>query len=983
MKQKAKLKGAILCAMLLSVTFFGGFVVAEGNEVESNVAMIEVRSGADQSLLDVYDVEIMEWYDNAVLARVDNDTLDLLEIAGFTVDTLPKRTTIYVKGYEFDFTEGEPDIPAALRVNDYEPGEKGLYIVHMIGPIAAGWRPTLEEMGVQVLNYMHNHAYRVRMTPELANEVSELYFVDWIGIYHPYYKIQPGLEAGIVEVMLLAESSEDSVTTVFETADILSFAEFATGEYYFRAHVISRDKLHQLANINDVSFLTRYTEPELFDEIATQLIGGGCWFFDDEDDDPSTPYRKHGDYGSYMNQIGYEGEGIIIAIADTGIGARAHDPPHDDFQERIIGRYSYDSTLGDFDGHGTHCAGSAAGNTYEGTEETIQHGYYAGQGSAPAAELYDIKVFTRTSEHGDLIYIGPDPYIYDILLKGSQGGAAVHSNSWRIGDGQGTYGTYSSQYDKGVRDFDMVVTVAAGNSGSNHQTITQPATGKNVITVGATLNSASSSAEYIWSSSSRGWTQDNRIKPDVMAPGVSVTSTWIDWEWDEGFEVPISYEYGYSTKSGTSMATPAVAGAAAVTMEWYEVNHGSNPSPAMVKALLINTANDLCNENGNTGPIPNRDEGWGIVDISKLERPLEDPVPFYLYDQEHVFDESGQIHEHLIIPDREGVPLKFSLVWTDKEAGNVGDDPTLMNDLNLEVIAPCGAVYRGNAFNMTGEGSVSDTGYTFPDVDTMTDFDRNEDGWDDTNNVENVYIPAEDVVIGNYTVRIRAKSITEDSVGLGLTNSQDYALAVYNAELGNVFPTVFNMRGHQHMVNYLEAYKLTNPSSYELNLESSTIQYSTDYVQGEEYTVLWGIRVFIRDVNGDETQLDPFYGPKAIVSRNSVGEGYQNALFSYYMGDIPVEDDDAIVVRVYSKIEGPQGGTLWTEQASFITDKLEEHLNGSTYIYQPNWNITYYTRYDQGISLGFPAQRHVTGTFYWGNMDKNSRVEGILFTQIT
>ncbi len=1010
--------------MLFVISLSIGGVASQDDCTGVEIVLVELDGIHELELLNSLNVEIIEYYDNHVLIEADGTVIEILESYGVYVDTLPKRTTIYAGGLEFDFTIGEPDIPASLRVDDYDPGVKGQYIVHMVGPIARGWRPTLEGKGVQVLNYMHNHAYRVQMTPELTSEVSELYFVDWVGIYHPYYKLQPGLETGTITAGLVSGASTSNIEKVLNTVTLRSFTELkGGGGYLVNAVASSKASLNELARIEDVDYIQKYVAPELYDEVATQIIGGGCWFFDDEYPhsggphrmgNPDIPYGLHGPFGSYMNQIDYTGDQVTIAVADSGLGdGYVYNAGHPDFGTTFFGRaiggnwwdnhpiegpgHSFSEGWSDMvyictydgfkytSGHGTHVAGSAAGHTYAGTQDTIPNmDYYIAQGSAPAAKLYAQRIFDWYGIAEDpngptfpwplyAVYVGPQN-IYEIVEEAATNStASIHTNSWGSNVG-GSYDGDASSYDKATRDFNMVITVAAGNEGPDDTSIGSPGTSKNVITVGSSQNyRVNTNPENISSFSSRGWAEDNRVKPDVVAPGEKVYSTVMIGGWE--------LTPDYSQMSGTSMATPAVAGAAAVTMQWYRVNHGGTPSPAMVKALLINTANDLCTENGNTGHIPNRDEGWGIVDISKLHRPFEDPVPFYLYDQEHVFDESGQVQEHLIIPDREGVPLKISLVWTDKEAGNVGSDPSLMNDLNFVVIAPCGAVYRGNAFNMTGE-DVSDTGFSFPDVDTMGVFDRNEDGWDDTNNVENVYIPAEDVVIGNYTVRIRAKSITEDSVGLGY-NSQDYALVVYNAELGYVFPTVFNMRGHEHTVNQLEAFKLTNPSSYELNLESSSIQYSTDFVMGEEYTVEWGIRVFIRDVNGDETErVDPGY---AAVSRNSIGEGYQNEFWSPpYIGDghIEVEEDDAIVIRVFARIIGPSGVVVpWTEQASFITDSLEGHLNGDTHIYKPYWNITYYTRYEHGISIGFPppGQRHIKGTFYWGNMDRNSCVEGVKF----
>ncbi|MBS3782029.1 MAG: S8 family serine peptidase, partial [Candidatus Thermoplasmatota archaeon] len=254
--------------------------------------------------------------------------------------------------------------------------------------------------------------------------------------------------------------------------------------------------------------------------------------------------------------------------------------------------------------------------------------------------------------------------------------------------------------------------------------------------------------------SSRGWTDDHRVKPDVVAPGEVVYSTHYDSN-DE-----------YDVKQGTSMATPAVSGAASVVVEWYEEQFGEKPSPAMVRALLINTAYDLDDGNGNTEPIPNRDEGWGMVNLPAL---MDAPSNFTLEDQNKSIT-TGEENEYTINYEDPSEPLKITLTWTDKEA-QAGDTWTLKNDLNLEVISPSGDKYKGNAF---------ENGWTQPNTDTLSDFDTDDKGWDDVNNVENVYIPSGELETGNYTVRVIGKNVPADANNDGCAN-QDYALAFYNA----------------------------------------------------------------------------------------------------------------------------------------------------------------------------------------------------------
>jgi hypothetical protein len=759
---KTKLISFLIIGMFFgacAITSITGFNLSNKNPTKV-ITLVEINDTEDIRFLESLNAKILEIYDTNVLVEIDALMISQIENRGLSVRYLPHRTTLFVKDIMFDFTIAEPEIPNELRIKEYNSDEKGLYIVHMIGPIAQNWRPTFENMNVEVLHYVHNYAYLIWMTPEQKNNILDLYFVDWIGIYHPYYKIQEDIRPGIITIGMILDPSIESLNLIREQSNVISETELSDKGYLFIAEIQEEKTIHQLANINDVLYISQYVQAELHDEMATQVIGGGLWFFDDEDNDPTTVYRLHGNSGSYMNQIGYTGQGVTIAVADTGIGdGTIGDAGHPDFTGRVIGGYSYQGGWEDGHSHGTHCSGSAAGDTHLGTGSKVYNDYYSGQGSAPDSELFSVKIFNSWGS-----YIGPTDTYNIIQVASENSDAYIHTNSWGAAI-SGSYDNRASGYDEAVRKEDMVVTVSAGNSGPSYTRIGSPATGKNVITVGGSQPynppEGYNNPENMYSSSSRGWTQDNRIKPDVLAPAQRVYSAMPGG----------SYAY----KSGTSMSNPAVAGAAAVTIQWYEENHGYRPSPAMIKALLINTANQM---DGNTeGPIPNRDEGWGMVDISKLERPLNNPIPFYLFDQEHIFTESGQVEEYLISSDSPGVPFKVSLVWTDKEAPEgTGSGRTLINDLNLEVISPSGSVYKANAFS---------NGWTVAGANTMSIFDYSGDGWDDTNNVENVYIHPDEVEMGLYTIRIIANLIADDGVNLGY-NSQDYAIVVYNGM--EIFP---------------------------------------------------------------------------------------------------------------------------------------------------------------------------------------------------
>ncbi|MFW6142335.1 MAG: S8 family serine peptidase, partial [Candidatus Saliniplasma sp.] len=788
MQKKVQVIVLVLVVILVISVFSTLPVHSIGND-ETDIVLIQMNEQDDLEEIETLGASIIEIYENYVLVKIDSSEITQVKRMGMSVDRMEHRTTLNVGGHQFDLNEGEPQIQDGLRIEDYESGEKGQYIVHMVGPIASSWRPIIENNGAQVLNYIPNNAYRVRMTPEAAEKVSDLYFVDWVGIYQPEYKLEPGLEKRVVDIGMVPGASTESLNELRDILPLFSYDETSKGGIRLRTMADSEEMLYEIANIKDVSYISEYIEPEIHAEVDSQIIGGGAWIMDD-DNDPSTPYREYGDYGAYINQLGYDGSGVVVSVADTGFGdGTTPDAGHPDFAGRVLGGHYWSGVSGweDGHGHGTHCAGSAAGNTHDGTGlEYAGHGpYYLADGLAYESDLYPVRIFDAGGG-----WVGPDDYIEILEVPKQNEDAYVSSNSWGS-ESSGSYGDADSAYDAGVRDADrdtagnqpIVATISAGNSGSGEQTTGSPGNGKNVITIGAADSYMPDADTYgndyttgdnpddIADFSSRGWTADNRVKPDVVATGSSILSTSTP-------EVDSSNLYGlyseddrYEWCDGTSMSNPAAAGAASVVVDWYESNYGERPNPAMVKALMINTAHDLDDSNGNTDPIPNKDEGWGMIDLSKLEYPSSDPVSFYLEDQTSTFTESLQEDEYQVMPENLDEPLKFSVVWTDKEAdAGTGTDPTLINDLNLEVESPSGDIYRGNAF---------ENGWTQANSDTMTDFDDSGDGWDDTNTVENVYIPETDVEDGLYTVRVTAENIADDAVGTG-ENSQDYSLVGYN-----------------------------------------------------------------------------------------------------------------------------------------------------------------------------------------------------------
>ena len=289
-----------------------------------------------------------------------------------------------------------------------------------------------------------------------------------------------------------------------------------------------------------------------------------------------------------------DGSGQIVAVADSGL-----DEDHGDFGTRVIANNDVindGSTADRWSGHGTHVSCTVLGDGFRG-------GY---AGVAPAAELYFQAM--ENDNTGNF----QSPSLNSLINSAYSAGARTHTNSWGNSGGFGEYSSESRDADDRAYNYDryysggegLTILFAAGNDGPDPDTVTPPATAKNVVTVGMHQNRYQGAPDYIMQGSSRGPVDDGRIKPDVLAPGGYVWSCRAQEAADTGGASGSSTWYLEYT--GTSMATPNAAGAAVMIREYLEeIALRESPQGALVKALLILGAEDVGNRD-----IPNNDEGW-------------------------------------------------------------------------------------------------------------------------------------------------------------------------------------------------------------------------------------------------------------------------------------------------------------------------------------------------------------------------------------
>lgn len=261
---------------------------------------------------------------------------------------------------------------------------------------------------------------------------------------------------------------------------------------------------------------------------------------------------------------GFKGKGVGIAVLDTGIA------PHPDLASRIVAfkdfvngkEQPYDDR-----GHGTHVAGIAAGNG------SASHGKYTG--AAPEASLVGVKVMNAQGE-GQL----------SDIIQGLQW-AIENREQYNIRVVNMSLGARPSvpvkddplaQAALKATQAGLLVVAAAGNKGPYPGTIDTPATSPAVLSVGATVDYGTpdiSDDKVAWYSGSGPTSFDNRVKPDVVAPGTNIVCADATGGW-------------YVRDTGTSMATPLVAGAAALMLQ-------ARPDlrPDEVQALMRDTAQKI------------------------------------------------------------------------------------------------------------------------------------------------------------------------------------------------------------------------------------------------------------------------------------------------------------------------------------------------------------------------------------------------------
>lgn len=282
------------------------------------------------------------------------------------------------------------------------------------------------------------------------------------------------------------------------------------------------------------------------------------------------------------NKSGYNGKNIGIAVIDTGIA------PHSDLtknKNRIVAfkdfvnekKFPYDDN-----GHGTHVAGIIAGDGYSDKKY---------KGIAPKANIIGIKVLDKNGSGVSSDVIAGVQWAVDNKEKynikiisislGTPPITSYHNDPLAM--------ACAEAVNRGI-----IVVVSAGNDGPDKKTINSPGITPQVITVGCTddKNTFNVEDDSVADFSSEGPTIDGYLKPDLVAPGVNITSLK-------------NNKKGYISHSGTSMAAPVVSGIAALIYEKYP-----DLNPKEIKKFMMNNATKL--------KASKYAQGSGLINLKKM-----------------------------------------------------------------------------------------------------------------------------------------------------------------------------------------------------------------------------------------------------------------------------------------------------------------------------------------------------------------------------
>ena len=553
-------------------------------------------------------------------------------------------------------------------------------VIQLAGPVDASQRAALQQRGVELLDPLGAHAWFARLAPGLDTQrltsgpvvvqrLEAIALDDKLhpdlsrGRIHPWMRLhQANVEASKGKPVQPNDDRVAVYVRFHKDVDLDAEAPAVLAAHAARPHSWVRSIRTAVVHLQPSAIRAlaaedevMYVEPPLpaLTEINdSNRVRVGAEIVNDP------PY-------------GLDGSGVSVLVYDGG-----QMFAHGDFTGRLTIGASDTSGISD---HATHVGGTIGG---DGSGSGGTH-----RGMAPGVDLVSYGFEQPGGLSEGFLYTDPGDIeadygeainTYGVDLSNNSIGTNTAPNGFPC-DWEGNYGTTGALIDSivagGLGEPFRVVWAngnerSSGRCGSTYVTTAPPACAKNHITVGA----MNSNDDSVTGFTSWGPCDDGRIKPDVSGPGCESGG--------DGGVTSTSSSGGYNVKCGTSMASPTVAGVAALLLQQYRISYPGQPDfrNATLKAILANTAVDL------ETPGPDYQTGYGSV----RAQPAAETIIDGRFIEQSVAQ--GETYTFLVLVGPEDSQLQVTMAWDDAP-GTPNVDPVLVNDLDLRVIGPDSSVY--------------------------------------------------------------------------------------------------------------------------------------------------------------------------------------------------------------------------------------------------------------------------------------------------
>ncbi len=666
-------------------------------------------------------------------------------------DRDPDWDFVYLNGYRYDLSNGQPDAPNDLLV-EFDPNKTSWQIIQFSRPLLLAEQEYLiAEYGLTLKKYVRNNAYIEYLTPAAGKRIERHQLFRARGAVHTAVKISKAIgkvefqteerkaaEGLRIYAKLWPNGEISNVLNVVQSLDgktkwarddrrpniidnrynnnpankngVTGYADYDYRQPRMSIILNSMKDVTTIAKLEDVEWVEEFGEITPDNTQTTRVLQTGV----DVAGPLGTPFYNHG----------IDGAGEIIGHIDGPI-----DPNNAYFADanpvgpghRKIVRHTpavpdpLCATPGAIF-HGTHTAGTVAG---EGVGAAFQH-----PGVARKARIshHDDCEIDWNNDVGSLI---------NALTTAHGDGARVHTNSYSKKSRIDEYEHISDDVDtfSWMNRFDLFVSSSGNNHGAGNvpDTANPPWTAKNGLVVAA----AGSPPNQMDQATGGVGPAKGRRKPEIYTDGDNVRSAFA------GSAAPDPV----GAVSGSSMATPAIAAGAALVRQYFmrgfypdgaaKASDAFEPSGALLKAVLLNSTRDMTGvdeQNGSPAPLngyPTNLEGWGLAALDDTVYFGGDASRLNVWDiANNAGVGTGGVRTYYIWVQSNAPRLKITLTWMDPPttAGKWGNATMpVLNNLDMIVEAPDGTQYFGNNY---GPGAQSTPGGSTDTMNNVEQFER-------------------------------------------------------------------------------------------------------------------------------------------------------------------------------------------------------------------------------------------------------------------